>query len=107
MNPNIFQPAFHVFCLMVTAGMSIYCIHKYVKNEDMASITFKTFHQDSNSIYPTITHCFYNDGIFNLNELKKHNIYKKSDYTDFLKGHANAKITNRSLAVDYDQVTLR
>ena len=71
----------------------------------MASISFKTFHQDEDSIYPTITLCFYDDGIFNLNELKKYKIFKKSKYKDFLNG--KSKATSSLLDVDFDQVTLR
>ena len=40
--------------------MSVFCIHKYFKNESVASVSSKKFHDSPEAVYPSFSICFEN-----------------------------------------------
>ena len=73
-----------------------------MSDEDVSVISFKTFHEEADNLYPTITMCFYNP--FLQNELVKYgpgiNI---TSYSQYLQG----KIWDRQMQnIPYDNVTI-
>ena len=92
-----------VTCLLTTVILSIYSVHRYIKNEDTTSIKVTTFLSTKEAIYPSLTFCvvspflkknFVAYGDENINE---------TSYREFL----NGSLWNDSfLIVDYDNVTV-
>lgn len=75
---------------------------RFINDEDVSLIGFKTFHEDADDLYPTITMCFYNP--FLQNELIKYgpgiNI---TSYSQYLQG----KIWDERMQnIPYDNVTI-
>ena len=48
-----------------------YCIYKFTLNEDMATITFQSVDGIGENVYPVLSLCFSDIGIYNGNELLK------------------------------------
>ena len=49
-----------LFCIIGAVGMTAFCIHKYIKNESVVSISYRRFHSTPEDIYPSISICFKN-----------------------------------------------
>ena len=48
-----FKYVFHFLCGVATVGFTIYCVHQYIKDEDVARIEFAEFNAEEDNIYPT------------------------------------------------------
>ena len=82
----------------------IYCsVDRYLKDEDVSVISFKTFHQNDDNLYPTTTLCFYNP--FLQNKLEQYGPgINVTSYSQYLQG----KIHNEQMKhIPYDDVTIR
>ena len=99
-----FKYVFHFLCGVATVGFTIYCVHQYIKDEDVARIEFAEFNAEEDNIYPTITLCFpsplieeklasYGEGI------------TVGSYSAFLTGQ-NGSWDERMAKIDYDDVSI-
>ena len=99
---RLFKYIFHGLCGFATLGFTIFCVHQYTLDEDVAKIEFQEFNSDEDHIYPTVTMCFpnplledklrrYGDGI------------NVSTYTSFLVGDL---WDERMAQIDYDDVSV-
>ena len=81
MKSNLFDISkfgFTISCTIAALYLSIRCIHEFSLNKDNSSVSFKNFHADDTSFYPSISLCFrdfWNDS-FGF----------KYDYDNFLSG---------------------
>ena len=80
-----FADGFYLICLISTAGLLIWCLMEYGKNENVVQFTFKRFGSSEKNVYPDISFCLQENDIFSMNELKKANV-DAWDYSDFLEG---------------------
>ena len=99
-----FKYVFHFLCGVATVVFTVYCIHQYFLDEDVARIEFAEFNAEEDNIYPTITLCFpspldeeklakYGDGI------------NAETYSSFLIGQNNSW-DERMAKIDYDDVSI-
>ena len=90
-------------CLVVTVGLGIDCMWKYLANECVSHIAYKKFNHDHpENIYPSITFCIQMPLL--EHDLKKYgDDLNSTSYFEFLTGHAwDDRMTN----IDYDEVTV-
>ena len=40
--------------------MTLFCVHKYFKNESVVSVSYRRFHDTPDDVYPSISICFSN-----------------------------------------------
>ena len=94
---------FKLFVFSVLALFIYNNVNQFVKDEDVSLISFKTFHNESDNLYPTTTLCFYNP--FLQNQLEKYgpgiNI---TSYSQFLQGRVS---DDRMKYIPYDNVTVQ
>ena len=93
---------FQIFCHFLTIWITCWCFHKYMKDKDVSHVNYRRFHDDSDSLYPSLTLCFNNP--FLDDRLKKNgdgvNI---TTYVHFLEG---TLWDDRMVNIDYDNVTV-
>ena len=51
---------YEILCIFLAAVMSVYCLMKYMKNENVVDMKFTEFHASQEDVYPSITICFSN-----------------------------------------------
>ena len=100
---TFFNTLFKLFVFFIL-GLFIYgTIDQFVKDEDVSLISFRTFHQEEDNLYPTTTLCFYNP--FLQTQLEKYgpgiNI---TSYSQFLQGRISDE---RMKYIPYDNVTVQ
>ena len=78
-----------VFSLLLLAVYDGY--ERFKKNEDVSLISFKTFHDEKNNLYPTITTCFSNPFL----ELELEKYGSGINITSYSKHLTGQKIDNR------------
>ena len=99
---RVFKYIFHALCGFATVGFTVYCVHQYTLDEDVARIEFEEFNSGKDKIYPTITMCF-------PSPLLEHKLEKYGDginvssYSNFLVGDF---WDNRMANIDYDDVSI-
>ena len=99
---KMFKYIFHGLCGFATLGFTIFCIHQYALDEDVARIEFQEFNSGETNIYPTVTMCF-------PKPLLEHKLAEYgqginvSTYTSFLVGDL---WDNRMALIDYDDVSI-
>ena len=49
---NVLHNAFRLVCILTTIALVIWCCIEFNENEDVCEVSFKTFNQDEDSIYP-------------------------------------------------------
>ena len=102
---------FQFLCFIATVSMTCYCLGKYLRNEDMASISYHKFDgggQELERIYPTITMCIYGQGIFKATKLKKKGVGSVKRYSDFLRGKkGKGNEFKKMVKIDFDAVSQR
>ena len=93
---------FQNFCIFLTIYITCWCFHKYMQDKDVSHVNYRRFHDDINSLYPSLTLCFNNP--FLEDRLKETgegvNI---TTYVHFLEGNLWDK---RMVNIDYDNVTV-
>ena len=97
-----FENFFQALCHISAISLVIFCVHKFIQDEDLTEISFKRFLDDEESIYPEISLC--------LSEpYRKENLKALGDginssaYNDFLHGEL---WDDRMLDINYHKVTL-
>ena len=111
---SIMTKPFHFLCIISAISAITYCLYRFMLNEDMTSIEFRRFDGIGNNIYPVISLCFSEPGIFNILELNRLVGYKSSErknakrYLDFLEGKIWSKkylnVSYESVSVDIGQI---
>ena len=96
---SIFEYVFHGICLLCTLGLTIMCIYEFNLNNDIAQINYKTFHESSDDIYPSITLCIKNP--FKLASWNHHR------YKSFISGSEQFRPDEMEnlINIDYDEVS--
>ena len=99
---KLFKYMFHGLCGFATLCFTLFCVHQYALDEDVARIEFQEFNSDENQIYPSVTICFPNP----LLEDKLAQYGKginASTYTSFVVGEL---WDERMAMIDYDDVSI-
>ena len=97
---DYFKTVFCIVCILITIILSSWRVYQYSLDEDLTRVTFKRFHKNKESVYPSITLCFFDQY---LQEKLKEFKTNASEYTRFLKGqYWDPKL----LKVNYDDVTI-
>ena len=55
---EILKKVFYIGCFIAAMYFFGSCIQEYVLNEDTSIVRFKSFHEDEDSLYPSLTLCF-------------------------------------------------
>ena len=97
-----FRIFFHILCQASALSLIVYWIYLYTLNKDLCTIDYKTFLDETEDSYPTLSLCFTDrssDKLFKLDEYS----LDQSTYINFLEG----KYFNSSLLrIDYDNVSI-
>ena len=88
------------FCILIVAIHS--AILRFMKDEDVSLIEFKTFHEEEEYLYPSTTMCFYNPFIKSKLESYGPGINVTS-YSQYLQGKLQDE---RMTHIPYDNVTV-
>ena len=109
---SIFDKAFKVFsyflCICFAIYFTIQCIQHFMLDEDVTQIEYRKFHDDSESIYPSITYCIKNPVVPKerqsiwLKYGKNDTTNLRKDYLKYLSGLSNSDAFTES---DYDVVS--
>ena len=102
----VLQALYHTVCIFSVLGLTGWCVHRYMKNEDATELSFKKLHNSEEDIYPSITLCFNRP--FLENQLHKYDPgLTINTYKEFLSGKAKNKKWNVTYRdVKYDNVTI-
>ena len=100
---DISKLGFTVSCTVAALYLSIRCIHEFSLNKDNSSVSFKNFHADDTSLYPSISLCF--------REFWKDGFDSKDAYDNFLSGclyedDSKCKWNESFANINYNDVTL-
>ena len=102
----------HSICIALAIFMSAMLVLKYLKNEDTPKISYKTFDESLEDVYPEITICFKqsrrSDTIYKEKYLKEHNLDGPT-YHGYLQGDnefwKKQKLVESSSKIDFDLAT--
>ena len=101
---NTFKVAFKVVCLFVTAGMIVYWIAKYLKDEDISVVEYKLVENMTTAFRPEFTICFESPFIEdNLKDM--HSNISSQKYLKYLSGDIPGDATYKN--IDYENVTIQ
>ena len=95
-----FSYAYHSLCLLFAAILSAKGIYQFSLDEDLTLTTYKDFHSDETSIYPSISFC--SGSIFDEKKLNRYGV-TSTKYMSFLKGHNLSQDLSR---IPYEYVTI-
>ena len=93
---------FIVICIIGALYFTTRCIYEYTLDKDTSSVSYKKFHEDKDSLYPSVSLCFADTFSDVMGEVEK------SKYIEFLSGcEGNPDcVWNSTYAnIDYDLVT--
>ena len=102
-NFQIFNYTFLVVCLIVTIGLSVFSIARFVKNEDTTLVKDTKFLSSQDAIYPSLSFCILPPFLENNFKIYENDGINMSSYIDFLKGNHR---DDRLLRIEYDNVTV-
>ena len=101
---STFKIAFKTICLSVTAGMIVYWIAKYLKDEDISVVEYKLATNMTTAFQPEFTICFENPFIEEkLNDINSN--ISSEGYSQYLNGETSGDATYE--LIDYDNVTIQ
>ena len=96
--------SYHILCLIATASMLCCGCWRYVQDESTSLVEFQTYHTTERDIYPSISLCFWGEGIYkDKNLIQSYGLENVSKYINFLQGDI---WDNQMLKLDYDSVTI-
>ena len=93
---------FIVICIIGALYFTTRCIYEYTLDKDTSSVSYKKFHEDIDSLYPSVSLCFADTFRDDMGEIEK------TKYVQFLSGcEGNPDcVWNSTYAnIDYDLVT--
>ena len=93
---------FYLLCIFATVALQIYCIKRFLEDEDMSVVRYTKFHSKENDIYPSFSFCIVPPFLPDKFEEYGDSINITS-YIKFLKGEL---WNEEMLYVDYDKVTI-
>ena len=98
-----FEKIFRLICILCALSMCLYCIHDYLKNEDLSEVTFTKFRGDDKNTYPQVSLCFSDQ--FQDVKLKQINSnFSAAAYLDYLNGrYWDPKMAD----LDYDKIAIK
>ena len=99
---RVLKYIYHGLCGFAALGFTIFCVHLYLLDEDVARIEFKEFNRDNEHIYPTVTLCFRYP-LLEEKLLKFGEGINVSTYTSFLIGDL---WDDRMAQINYDDVSI-
>ena len=100
-NINI---TFHCVCLIVAIIYGINSIQDFIQNQDLTTISFKKFHNDVESVYPSISMCF-NTPFIKDRLIQSAQLSEPIEYTKYLIGKIPANETLRN--INYEDVSFQ
>ena len=89
-------------CASAAFMLTCWCFYKYVKDDDVSLVNYKRYHDDKDSIYPSLTLCFNNPFLNDKLESVGEGI-NTTTYSKFLEG---LHWDNRLVRINYDDVTI-
>ena len=98
MECRIIKRVYLTICIVSTTTLICYGIFQYHRDQDATRITFRNYHENTESIYPATTLCFGDP----LDEDKFHNRSQKRHYEHYLAGKGNARMVD---GINYDEVS--
>ena len=100
------QTIYKCALIVLTIGMTLYCIQKYRLDHNVSLVDFKWFQNSELDIYPSLTICFLDP----ISETKLDNQYKgvkKTMYKSYLSGYVLDEYLDRKyLEIDYANVAI-
>ena len=93
---------FHFICIIAVFIYAIINIYAYLRNEDLCEVSFKTFHNKSEDIYPSLSMCLNTP--LNISQ-KSLNDINASLYEQYLLGRINDK--QNFSDIDYNKVSIK
>ena len=94
---------FKIFVFSILGWFIYDGVHRFVQDEDVSLISFRTFHKEEDNLYPTTTLCFYNPFLKNQLEQYGQGINVTS-YSHYLQGKI---LDDRMKYISYDNVTIK
>ena len=86
-NIQIINYTFLVVCSVVTIGLSIFSIARFVKNEDTMLVKDTKFLSSQDAIYPSLSFCILVPFLENNFKTYENNGINMSSYIKFLEGN--------------------
>ena len=103
-NFKTFELAFKAVCLIVTTGMIVYWIAKYLKDEDISVVEYNLVKNMETAFQPEFTICFENPFIEEkLNDISAK--ISRHKYLQYLKGEIPGDAIYKN--IDYENVTIQ
>ena len=90
-------------CFLATIFLSIYSLHRYIKNEDITLTKITTFLSTKDAIYPSLSFCILDPFLKENFEVYGDKEINATSYVDFLLGNTWNELLEK---VDYDHVTI-
>ena len=103
-NATAFKLVCKAICLIATAGMIIYWITKYLKDEDISVVEYNLVKNMETAFQPEFTICFENPFIEEKLSDINSNISSQK-YVQYLNGEIPGDATYKG--IDYDNVTIK
>ena len=92
--------------IVLTLGMTLYCIQKYRSNHSVSLVDFKRFQGSELDIYPSLSICFL-DPVSETKLSKRYEGAKKTMYKSYLSGYILDEYLNpKYLKIEYENVTI-
>ena len=102
-NFKTFKLAFKAVCLIVTTGMIVYWIAKYLKDEDISVVEYNLVKNMETAFQPEFTICFENPFIEGkMNDISAE--ISRQEYLQYLKGEVPGNEIYKG--IDYENVTI-
>ena len=78
--------AYFIVCLILTIGLSIYSVCRYIKNDDITSVRVAKFLSSKDSIYPAFSFCIFDPFLETKFEVFGDDDINVTYYKKFLEG---------------------
>ena len=98
------QVIFKWLCIIVVIVYAQNSVREFVQNDDICEVSFKRFHSDKDSRYPTLTICL--NAPFVEEKLQKiTTTINSSFYESYLMGRI--EVNDHLMSIDYDKVAIK
>lgn len=95
----------HLICIIAVIIYAVINIRSYFQNEDLCEVSFKTFHNEEEDIYPSLTMCINTPFKNNESITFSDNTVNTSTYNSYLLGMGNVR---QNLAgIQYKNVSIQ
>ena len=98
----VIKKFFHLNCIIITLLIIFFCVYRYNRDDDVSRVSFESFHQKADYLYPATSLCIYNP--FLGQKLEGYGTgVNITTYSKFLQGKHH---DSRMFGIPYDEVTL-